>query len=151
VKDDELMKEISDSVEFALLNFRELLEEGREIYEWVEDKIEIVPIGLSPLYEQEGYLFISEAKKKDTEVYRYEVALFEGPDENYRGVHTRFIDTFHRSVSTTYENIKLLLIRRFPELPNPATFLVHAKEIFPRSETLIPVAKRLLIKFMNRA
>ncbi|HLF33217.1 MAG TPA: hypothetical protein VI583_03200 [Cyclobacteriaceae bacterium] len=149
VEDNDIMKEISDIIEFSMGQFKDLLEEGKDIYEFVEENIELVPIGVSPLYDREGYLLVEELKNTELEVYRYQVTIFESADEKYQGVHTRLIDTFEKSMSTTYEYVKLMLVKRYKDLPNPATYLLTAKFTFPHQATLLPVAKRLLVKYIN--
>jgi len=74
------------------------------------------------------------------------VTIFDNSNEKMRGIHTHHISTAERSFSNTYEQIKLKLIRQFSDLPNPATYLVVSKLKFPIAQTLMPVAKRLLIK-----
>jgi len=96
-------------------------------------------------------MLINEKPRTDVRVYRYQITLFEGPGEKYRGVHTTLIDQFEKSIVSTYEQIKLDLIRKHKELPNPATYLVNTKFAFPLNETLLPVAKRLLVKKVNIA
>jgi hypothetical protein len=149
VEDDEVMKEIEDILEFSIGKFKDILNEGKEIYEFVEENVEIMPIGLSPLYAKEGYLMINQKEKHDMEVYRYLITVFENANETYRGVHTEFLETVTKSVSSTYETLKLDLIRRYRYLPNPATYLITAKVKLPFEETLFPVAKRLLVKYIN--
>jgi hypothetical protein len=149
IKDDDIMKEIEDIVMFAIEEIQGTLREGREIYEFVEENVDLVPIGISSLYKKEGYMLINEKQKNDLNVYRYQITIFEGPEEKFRGVHTTLIDQVEKSIVSTYEEIKLTLIRKHRELPNPATYLVNAKFNFPLNETLLPVAKRLLVKTVN--
>ena len=149
IRDDDIMNELAEIIDFAISNFRHLLDEGKDIYEFVEENIEIIPIGLSPLYAKEGYLLVEEKKKAEMEIYRYQITLFENADEKFQGVHTHLIDIMEKSLNSTYENIKLLLMRKYRDLPNPATYLLSAKFEFPHSETLLPVAKRLLVKYIN--
>ena len=149
IKDDDIMQEIEDILMFAIEQMEDTLKEGREIYEFVEENVDLIPIGLSSLYKKEGYMLINEKPRMDVKVYRYQIALFEGPGEKYRGVHTTLVDQFEKSIISTYEQIKLDLIRRHRELPNPATYLVNARFAFPLDETLLPVAKRLLVKKVN--
>ncbi len=149
INDDDIMKELGDIIEFAMSNFKNLLDEGKDIYEFVEDNIEIIPIGLSPLYAKEGYLLVEEQKISEMEIYRYQITIFEGADEKYQGVHTHLVERFERSLMNTYENIKLMLVRRYKDMPNPATYLLTTKFQFPHTETLLPVAKRLLVKYIN--
>jgi hypothetical protein len=149
VQDDEVMKEIEDILEFSLGQFKDILNEGKDIYEFVEENVEITPIGVSPLYAKEGYLLIHQKEKIDMEVYRYLISVFENANETFRGVHTEYLETVTKSISSTYESLKLDLIRRYNFLPNPATYLVEAKVKLPFEETLFPVAKRLLGKYIN--
>jgi hypothetical protein len=52
-------------------------------------------------------------------------------------------------MSNTYENIKRELIRNRSELPNPAVYAVETDLGFPVDETLLPIAKRSLVKYIS--
>ena len=146
IEDDAVMQEIESIIEFALPQFKSSLDEGSFIYEYVEAQCEISPVGLTSLYSQEGYLFVSQPPERETNIYRYQVTIFDNSNEKLRGIHTHLISTAERSFSNSYEQIKLNLIRQFSDLPNPATYLVISKLKFPIVQTLMPIAKRLLIK-----
>jgi hypothetical protein len=148
VEDDEVMKQIEDILEFSIPQFRSALKEGKDIYEFVEQNVEIGPVGLTPLYANEGYLFINEYPARDVKIYRYQISVFESADEKYRGVHTDYISTETLSIGKTYENLKLSLTRQFGNLPNPAAYMVESRSFFPFNETLLPVAKRLLVRYI---
>lgn len=150
VEDDEVMKELEQIVHFALPRFKGLLEDGREIYEHIEQHLAIHPVGLTSLYPEEGYLFISEGKSKETKVYQYQIALFESAQERYRAIHTTYLESVRHSLSKTYENIKIQLVSKHRTLPNPATFLIEAALPFPLEASLLPVAKRMLVKYLYR-
>lgn len=151
IEDDLVMKEIESIMEYALPHFKDSLEEGSSIYEYVESECEISPVGLTSLYSDEGYLFVTQPPEKETNVYRYQITFFEQSTEPMRGIHTQFLLTSEYSFSNTYENLKLDLIRRFVELPNPSVFLVLSKVKFPYVQTLMPVAKRLLVRQITKA
>ncbi|MEQ1587195.1 MAG: hypothetical protein ABL895_15005 [Cyclobacteriaceae bacterium] len=151
IEDDLIMQEIESIMEYALPHFKSSLDEGSYIYEFVESKCEISPVGLTSLYANEGYLFVTQPPEKETHVYRYQATIFEQSTEMMRGIHTRFMLTAERSVSSTYENLKLSLIRQYSELPNPSVYLVLSKLRFPFDQTLMPVAKRLLVKQISKA
>lgn len=151
IEDDLIMQEIESIMEFALPQFKSSLDEGSFIYEYVESKCEISPIGLTSLYANEGYLFITQPPEKETHVYRYQTTLFEQSSESMRGIHTRHVLTAQRSISNTYEQMKSSLIRQYAELPNPSVYLVLAKICIPFDQTLMPVAKRLLVKQISKA
>ncbi len=146
IEDDAVMHEIESIIEFALPRLKSSLDEGSFIYEHVESQCEISPVGLTSLYAQEGYLFVTQPPEKETDIYRYQTTIFDSSNEKMRGIHTHYISTTQRTLSNTYEHIKLNLIRTFSDLPNPATYLVVSKLRFPAVQTLMPVAKRLLMK-----
>ena len=149
VNDDEMMKEIEDILTFSIPEFKKHLSEGKNLYEFFESNMDISPIGISPLYPDEGYLFISEANKKETKIYEYQVTIFESPSQKYRGIHTNFIEAQRKGMANTYENMKIDLIRKYKKMPNPATYLIHSKIIAPLNESLLPIAKRMLVKYIT--
>ena len=124
---------------------------GAEIYEFVEEKIVITPVGIIPLDTQEGYFFLSTGKPNMTKVYHYRLSIFEKHDEKYRSIKTSFLDHRLRSISSTYEHIKSELIRHRKDLPNPAVYSIETELAFPVDETLLPIAKRSLVKFITAA
>jgi hypothetical protein len=150
IEDDAVMQEIESIMEFALPQFKASLDEGSFIYEYVQSHCEIVPVGLASLYTNEGYLFVAQPPEKETYVYRYQVTFFEQSSEAMRGIQTEHVLTTERNLSNTYENIKLQLIRERTDLPNPSTYLVLSKKKFPHVQTLMPVAKRLLVKEIGK-
>ncbi len=151
IDDDELMKELEDIVHYAADKMQHTISNGAEIYEFVEEKINIVPVGIVPLDISEGYFFLNNGNKNDTLVYQYRLTIFEKHDEKYRGIKTDYIDVWYRSIATTYEQIKSELIRKKRELPNPAVYAMEVSLNFPVEETLLPIAKRSLVKFISAA
>jgi hypothetical protein len=146
VEDDDVMKEIEAIIDFSLPQLKASLDEGSFIYDYVESKCEISPVGLMSLYAKEGYLFISQPPEKETQVYRYQITIFGSSNEQFQGIHTHYLYKAQCSFSNTYEQLKLRLMREFTDLPNPATYLVLSRLHFPFFQTLMPVAKRLLVK-----
>jgi hypothetical protein len=150
VEDDAVMSELESIIDFSLPRIRESLQEGSAIYEYVESQCEISPIGVTPLYSNEGYLFVTSPPERETNIYRYQVSFFEGSQEQLRALNTEFIEKKEKKPLHTYERLKLELIRKFSDMPNPATFLILSKMKFPFSETLMPVAKRLFVKHISK-
>ncbi len=151
IQDDELMQELEDIIQYSAGKIKSTLHNGTEIYEFVEEKLNISPVGIIPLDTQEGYFFLSSGNEKSTGVYHYRLSIFEKHDEKYRSIRTLFIDDWQRSISNTYEHIKSELIRHWKDLPNPAVYLIETPLSFPVDETLLPVAKRSLVKFISAA
>jgi len=148
VEDTELMKELEEIINYSTTTIKRTIVSGTEIYEFIEHKLNITPIGLVPLDTNEGYFFLSSGKKS-TRVYHYRLSFFEKHDEKYRSIKTSYIDNQRRSMGNTYENIKADLIRQRNELPNPAVYAVEIDLSFPYNETLLPIAKRSLVKYIS--
>ena len=149
IQDDELMKELEDIINYAAGKMKKAINNGAEIYEFVEDKLKIYPVGLIPLDTNEGYFFLSEGKQSITRVYQYRLSFYEKHDERYRSIRTEYIDSWQRSIANTFENIKSELIRIKTELPNPAVYSIETELKFPVEETLLPIAKRTLVRFIS--
>lgn len=151
VEDDEVMAEVDAIIEFALPKIQDSLKEGTGIYEYVESQCEISPVGVTPLYANEGYLFVTQPPEKETTVYRYQVSIFEDSNEQLRSLNTELVEVVDKRAFYPYERIKLDLIRRYKDMPNPAAFLLVSRMRFPFLETLMPVAKRLFVKHISEA
>jgi hypothetical protein len=148
IEDDELMQELEEIIHYSAGKMKSIIYNGTEIYEFVEDKISIAPVGLIPLDIQEGYFFLSTNDTSKTRVYHYRLSIFEKHDEKYRSIKTAFIDNWQRGITSTYEHIKSELIRYKQDLPNPAVYAIETALAFPVDETLLPVAKRSLVKYI---
>jgi len=149
ISDDKLMNEIEEILQFAIPVLGSGLNEGREIYEDVEKSLQIEPIGLEPLYTDAGYILLNQPPDKETHIYQYDITIFHHADEKYRGIHTKKIDSFTQSISNTVNSKKLELIRKFPELPNPATYLIQTEIGYPEKETVMPVAQLALVRYLT--
>ncbi len=149
IEDDELMQELEDIINYSAETMKKTISSGTEIYEFVENKLNIQPVGIMPLDHNEGYFFLCEGSAQNTWVYQYRISLFEKHDEKYRSMKTDFIDVWQRNFVNSYENIKAELIRNKTELPNPAVYAVETDLSFPMEETLLPIAKRTLVRFIS--
>ena len=58
----------------------------------------------------------------------------------------QYIDSREKNLANTYEQIKIDMIRSFRELPNPAVYKVEFPLSVTFDETLLPVAKRVLVR-----
>ncbi|MEB2779876.1 hypothetical protein [Algoriphagus persicinus] len=149
VSEDGVMKELTMITEFAIPKLVAQIEEGRTIYDYVEDQLEFEPVGIVPIYNQEGYILMSRDKKKDIHAFRYRSSLLHFAGEKFRSISMWLVGVFQRSIVNTLERIKMDLIREIKELPNPATWRIHSQQEFPIEETLVPISKRLLLKSVS--
>lgn len=151
IEDNEIMQQLGDIIHYSEGKMKTTISSGTELYDFVEEKITITPIGLVPLDIQEGYFFLSAGNSQHTKVYHYRLSIFEKHDERYRAMRTAYLQDETRSFSSTYESIKQQLIRYHSTLPNPAVYSIETEYSFPLEETLLPVAKRSLVKYISTA
>jgi hypothetical protein len=149
IQDDELMRELEDIIEYSTKHMKTAISNGTEIYEFVEDKLSIHPVGIMPMTSKEGYFLLCDGSANATRVYSYYLSFFEKHDEKYRSMRTEYIDSWQRSFTNTYEAIKSELLYRKPELPHPAVYAIETSLKFPLDETLLPVAKRSLVRYIS--
>lgn len=151
VDDDNLMKEIAEIVAFGIEELDDKIQEGKEIYDFVEQNLTVFPIGLVPLYPYMGYMLIVDGSNVGTKVYEYNITIFENQAEKYRGINVNYVDSYEPNFINTLENIKSDLLKRKKEFPNPAVYGIETNLNFPFDQTILPIAKRSLVKYLANA
>jgi hypothetical protein len=151
VDDDNTMQQIEQIIAYALQKMDPAIQTGKEIYDFVESRLNIDPVGIVPLMPYHGYFSLRNGMERTNFIYEYQITIFENKDDKYRGININFIDTWEQSITNTPEAVKLDLIRRNKYLPNPAVYYVQSDITFPLEQTLLPVAKRSLVKYISNA
>lgn len=151
VDDDNSMKEIENIISYAMQKMDPAIQTGKEIYDFVESRVNIDPVGIVPLLPYHGYFSLRNGNIRTNHIYEFQITLFENQDDKYRGINIAFVDTYEESITRTPEAVKLDLIRRNRQMPNPAVYYVQSDITFPLEQTLLPVAKRCLVKFISHA
>jgi len=149
LKDEILMQEIENIVEYSLPQFLQYLDQGKEIFDIVENDINIEPIGLVSLQNKFGYLFVKCGVKNDTRVYEYHISSIEQPNHKYSALKTNYLKSYTSSYTHTYNYIKSEIIREHKVFSSPAVYAIESKLAFPFDETLLPVAKRIFMKKLS--
>ena len=144
--DSELMGELEQITQYAMEEMKETITEGTIIYDFVERQVLIEPVGIIPLYKNEGYVFLRYGDHNDVRIYNYTITLFEHRNARYKGIKMEFIDNRTKNLANTYEQIKIDIVRAIRTLPNPAVYKVEFPLDVPFNETLMPVAKRMLVR-----
>ena len=150
IKDDVIMLELEGIMEYSLMVFQNYLTEGKDIYEEIEYSMSIAPVGLISLNHDAGYLFFYVDNIRQAKVYEYEMSIFESAEEKYRGIHTHFLETVDKGLNNTFESIKVSLAKKYKKMANPATYLIGSKINYPFEEAILPVAKRMLVRYINK-
>lgn len=146
---DDQLREIEEIVDYSLPQIKRHLEEGKGLFGLIEEQLEIETVGLVPLYRKEGYFLLRQNGDREIKAYEYQVSFFESSGEQFQSLRTRHIENYTWGITSSYENIKLNLIRTQAKLPNPATYLVYSELHFPEKESLLPVFKRKFIRYLG--
>lgn len=142
----DLGKYLNELLGFALPRIENTIREGQSLYDWIEEHVEFESVGLLPLYRDEGYLLVMEPNDTDLLAFRYRKSILELDDAPAHRLEIELVEQSKRTLSTTLAQVKLNLIKRFNDLPNPATFMFRSRMGFPLAETLLPIAKRRLLR-----
>ncbi|MEW6511793.1 MAG: hypothetical protein AB1428_12650 [Bacteroidota bacterium] len=133
-------------IAWALPVIGKVIEEGVEIYNFVDEHIVIEQVGILPAYRLEGYWFVPDVRAGLLHVFRYQVSLFTSSREQYRSLRSVLLESLAEGVvKRPRESVKLELLKKYPDLPTSATYECEVDLDFPYAETLLPVAKRKLM------
>jgi hypothetical protein len=147
--DREVIDRMFELIDWALPPLKALTDEGVAMFDFVNQNLSINVVGILPIYKDEGYALIPDRKVKLLHVLRYEMSLYSHDDDNYRAMKTVEVEAMElNDVIEAPESIKLKLIEGYQDLPNPATYIVDTDLDFPFETTILPVAKRKLMKVL---
>ncbi len=149
IADSEIMAELEDITNYALSKIKKTVDLGAELYDYVEEKFRIEPVGILPLQNTEGYFLLSSSGYHFTRVYYFYISFFEKQNDKYRAVKSQYVAEWERNIVNTYENIKLTLIKERKNLPTPAVYAIETPLVYPIEETLLPIAKRCLVRYLS--
>lgn len=148
LQDDPSMAQLAEIAEYSLPLLRDHVEEGKTIFDFIEQKIEIEVVGVMPLYRDEGYFLLRSGSAADVNAYAWQATVIEKADERYRAIRTEFVGHFRYSMTNTFETIKMELVRNRKEMPNPATFSLVSPLQIPEQEAFLPIARRKFMRFL---
>jgi hypothetical protein len=136
-------------IQWAIPLIRKALSEAATIYNFVDEHISIEEVGIMPMYKQEGYWLVPDLKSEMLHLLRYEMALFSAAHERYRTLKTVLLESLEEHfIRHSPESVKLHLMETYADLPNPATYRVEVDIDFPYQDTILPIAKRKLMKYL---
>ncbi len=141
---DESEDTLSRIIHFALPKVEETIREGREIYDLIEQQLQVEVIGIIPIYKAEGYIFLRRGTEKVIRAYRYEIRTLR-ESEGYVGIRLDSVEEFASSFLTTPLTVlREKLLQAHKDLPIPLTIAVESPLEVPLQETLLPIVKRNL-------
>lgn len=138
---------VEELIEWSLPYLKAKIEEGKALYEFVNEEIKLEEVGILPSYLDEGYFFVPDNELSKLMLFQYEVSIFQSAQDQYRSLKTRFLKSLKQGQAHRSPNsIKLDLISKYKKLPNPATYSFQTDLSFPFHETVFPVVKRKLLE-----
>lgn len=141
------LKRVEELIIWAIPHIKKVIQEGAAIHEFVSDELTVEHVGIVPNYREEGYFFLPDNKEHKLNLFRFEVSIFQSAEDKYRSLKTSLLKSLNKSGADISPNsVKLDLIREQQELPNPATFSFHTDLEFSFNRTILPVAKRKLMR-----
>ncbi|HNQ12467.1 MAG TPA: hypothetical protein PKH65_06425 [Bacteroidia bacterium] len=151
IEDDEIMQELESIINYSIPQFEHYLAEGKKIYEFIESKTNIFPIGIVPIRNEEGYVMIQNGTDPETRVYEYCISIYTDLNEKYRSIAVNYVCSYEKNLNVSFESIKSDLLLYHKKLPNPAAYAIECEFQFPFDETLLPISKRMLIRYLSNA
>ena len=139
---DELMK----IIHFAKRELKKSIQIGEETFHHLRSNITFDTVGLIPFYNKEGYLFVSRNSDKTLKVYRYYYSNIQQENDLFHNLKTKEIWHDYNTLSSSLSGIKLNLIKKFKDLPNPATYSLHSQLKISFEHSILPIGKRWLLK-----
>jgi len=141
---------IEELIQWALPLIQDAIEEGRTIFEFVEDHLYIEEVGLVPSYVEEGYLLVPDRRSRRMYILQYHLSIFTSAEERFRSLKTTHVKTIeYAGVDVAPQVVKLDLLAERREFPNPATYLIETALDFPYEPTVLPIAKRKLLRRLS--
>ena len=143
IADDELMSEIEQITLFATRKMKDTIAGGTDLYDYVENILNITPVGILPLELDEGYFFLCDGYFSSIRVYQYRLSIIERSDDKYRTLRSQHISDWYTFSHIIHGFIFYGLARlAFPRWSlaarlTVATFVDGSWEIFENTDFVI--------------
>lgn len=142
--DDQSGAVIEKMMRWAAPRIESAIEEGRKVYDDVEEDLEIDTVGIVPNYLTEGYLMVPHFEDSALLAHSYKVGMVRPGDEPRRVLKTERKSS--APIGTDPEDLKEELLEENPDLPVPAAYHASIGREVPYEPTLWPITKRTLIR-----
>ena len=145
------MGQVEDLIRWTMPYLQAAIDEGRTVFEFVEEHLRMEEVGILPSYVEEGYLMLPDRLDRQLHVFQYTLSVFTHTEERFRSLKTTYVKSIaQEGVYLSPQSIKLELLSENRALPNPATYFFSTDLDFPFEPTVLPVAKRKLMQYLAR-
>lgn len=126
---------------WAFEQINKTLETARAIYDFVDGNINIESIGISSEHNKEGYFVLPDNRSHLLRIIKYEKNL-------YKILKTREVGNYKWNIIVIPKEI----LRNYiisDDILNQIIYYLDTELSFPYSETILPVAKRKFLNFLE--
>ena len=122
--DEDALRKVTEFINWALPEIHESIEEGKAIFDFVNENINLNEVGVMPLYNNEGYFFISDIKNELMKIYRFEMSLFSTKENPLRTLKSKLVDliSLKTPVASMPYELKQSTLEKYTALPNPSCY-----------------------------
>lgn len=147
IPDDKgIITELTQIVKYADTHLAKTYENGIANLEKMAEEVQITPLGIVTATKSEGFLLFR--KVQSTRIYTYSLRLVRraSASQEFMDVKTRYIQEVSTGLLTNFNELKWQLIKTSGADAALNAFLVESNTDLPQYETLLPIAKKYLIK-----
>jgi hypothetical protein len=139
---------IYDFINWAYPQIQDVVEEGKVIYNFVKQNLSIEQIGIVSKTKDKGIFIIVNKEKDLIQIYHYQIPFLWGGANSSTIMRIRLMKSFpiEKPFQDILNTVKIEINYKYPYLHNTALFKIDFDFDFPFEETVLPVAKRRLIK-----
>jgi hypothetical protein len=130
-----------DLMHWAFAHINRTLETGRAIYDFVDGSINIESIGISSEHNKEGYIVLPDNRSHQLRIIKYEKNL-------YKILKTKEVGNYNWNIIVIPKEI----LRNYiisDDILNQIIYYLDTELSFPYIETILPVAKRKFLNFLE--
>jgi len=143
-------KEIFELITWAMSYVQSAMEEGIAVYEFVHDNIKIeaaIPIRTK---RNEGYFIIPDYHNNLLRLFEYSVPKYSSKKKSSKSLKTKLVIQISlNEVESSILSSGVKLIERYGQLQNVPVYICNTNLDLPFRETVLPIAKSVLLGTIN--
>ena len=141
------LSEVNRIIEYIRPLYKDLLKQGNDLEHIVQSETKLEQVGVFPLYQKEGFIFLHVNASKEIEIFKYNQNLVYSNNNDTR-VCFKYLFR-EKLIKRSILGLKRMLVSEFSDFANPATFICSASEVFPFNETFLPASKMKLAEVIS--
>ncbi|UCH65005.1 MAG: hypothetical protein JSW63_10385 [Ignavibacterium sp.] len=150
VTDSSDVKEIFELISWAMLHVQTTMEEGIAVYEFVHDNIKIEPALPIRSKKNEGYFIIPDYHNNLLRIFEYSSPRYSLKKKSSKSLKTKLLIQISLSeVGSSVVSAGIKLIERYGQMKDVPVYVCETILDLPFKETVLPIAKSILLGKLN--